>query len=359
VIRNRVFAARHRRLGQPRAIRGVAAALTFMLLATFAVATRDSALAQTDKPEQPVGAVVASGGTSGLPHPNLVNCSPDEPECNWPPDDEPPWDSPQPRPMGCVPTVHREVMRLTIPASQVRFYGGESCYNFSPQISAVTYLLDRTPGHDGNYLSPQIYASGTREVFTASTPIDLPDANYPAATKAEVVLETVMVAPPGIIWTQCSPLTGLRYVRPCQGLGTDTLRSWIGTGTFDTKVQHPPEVCKTDDTPFAIGTMITVIPHIRYCGYFDMGANSRVTRVEKVRQTEILPNSLLVCDANFFPNPPALDGTPTSDGLYGRFEVTVRVMEGACDAGGVGRYIYIKRTYLPNGQVQNLDRVTT
>lgn len=272
----------------------------------------------------------------------------------------------------CTPGIDKTVLRDDAKReSTISYSANITCANgFAPNIQMVMDLYDRTPGQNDQPLTLRKSGSGNGTVVLNDNP-PLFDRNFPKGTQAEIVIEANLRTPDGTKWTQCLPLPGgLREARPCEGINTDTLKVFVGTGNFATGVKQPPEECKTD-TDAAFGNIVgpdgaafaqvSLVPNIRYCGIFDWGQNSRITSVQKLATTRIVPLSvplpLSLCDANFFPNPPAVDPDPVMAGNSATFRTTVRFEVGVCQSNTAARFLILERTYRPDGTVLVQDRV--
>jgi hypothetical protein len=44
---------------------------------------------------------------------------------------------------------------------------------------------------------------------------------------------------PGFVWDGCFPIPGLRYIQPCEGVGTNFLHAVVGTGSYATGLSAP------------------------------------------------------------------------------------------------------------------------
>ena len=239
-----------------------------------------------------------------------------------------------------------------------------SCRNgFAPQIDMVIDIYDRTPGFDGQPLSVRRNGSGTGIITLTANPATVFDRNFPKATLAEVVFEAVLRTTDGSKWTRCLDMPlGLRYARPCEGLNTDTLKVFVGSGNFATEVKQPAEECKPDPTVFFATGGLTglqvfkLVPKVEYCGIFDWGANSRITKVNKLGPMEIIPlGPGPVCHVDYFAGFGG-DGTPSVANGVGSYKASIRWTQGVCDAGAIAHFALIERVYEPNGVVRILDR---
>jgi hypothetical protein len=268
----------------------------------------------------------------------------------------------------CYPIIQRNVTRSDANRSvTVGFFAQVTCRaGFAPQIQMVLDLYDRSPGQNNQPLTTRNSGNGSGTVTLASL-VTLFDRDYPKGSQAEIVIEAVLRATDGSKWTRCLSLpSGLRYARPCEGLNTDTLSIFVGTGTFPTGVRQPPLECKQDHDPIyglapgaTANPIVKVTPHIEYCGYFDWGSNSQITALNKLAPTQIeilhTDTNSRVCDINFVPQ--GVDGTLERVGPDGHFTVQVLFLTTevfVCEGGATTpKTITIDRVYQRNGTVLN------
>jgi len=105
-------------------------------------------------------------------------------------------------------------------------------------FSVQAYLVDRTPGRDGQILASGSVSSGGPGTVVGYGLIELYDEDYPKGRDAEVIMEWQATLWSGT-WSDCGSVpAGLRQVR-CEGVNTSTIRAGMGTGTFATGVVPP------------------------------------------------------------------------------------------------------------------------
>jgi hypothetical protein len=337
VIRNRIFTARHRRSRpRPRAARGLAAVLTFMLVATLGIAARDSALAEEDPTNRPAAGRAVTAG----PDAQTQACFPildpggdpvpgDGSDCRPPPVNIPPT--------SCGLDLTWSVQRVTEPdtgssLSRIGYGGRIDCVG--PErvtMNGRTRVVERTSGQpDGqtvgeqvldtridNIIHPPGQPAGTTTFAATAGITNVRDENYPAAQSVEVIFEfslKLVGSGPRGRWGPCPsqpPRPGLRYLS-CSGENTDTLTATLGSNPFPTGVVEPP--CKSyqwiwRDTVAALGEHVMATPDALFEWCMKGG------KVQDVKLLSFLGNSKypdLIVD----PNPPNVSIVKSNDGKY-------------------------------------------
>jgi pyrrolidone-carboxylate peptidase len=121
----------------------------------------------------------------------------------------------------------------------VDWFAALQCNFFLSRIDAISGVIDRSESFNGESFDGRVIGLGTPdsrvedfEAFSIGA-IGVLARTYNGARRIEVAFEMFLLAPPGVIWTACNPIPGLRYL-VCDGLGTEDLHVALGTGAFGT-----------------------------------------------------------------------------------------------------------------------------
>lgn len=168
----------------------------------------------------------------------------------------------------CSPTIRTSTSRTVeadVPGSRVTWNALVFCMGVTPAIFGNVVLYDRTEGRDGNVLTSMPAVGIDNPPNGTAGSAFLPDFSHPNGSQVEVVMELTLVLTNGSRWNACNALSGgLRYVRPCEGLGTGTLRVWVGGGNFTPEVApfcpRGSWVATLDGRPFDQRHFVTLPP---------------------------------------------------------------------------------------------------
>ena len=115
----------------------------------------------------------------------------------------------------------------------VDYYGEVECNFYLASIEGASGALDRSPtfneeSFDGDVLHVGTYMYTEWDYFASSFGgFGVSARAYNGARKVEPAVELYLWAPEGLLWGECQPLPGLRYIA-CEGLGTDYLHVVVG-----------------------------------------------------------------------------------------------------------------------------------
>jgi hypothetical protein len=178
------------------------------------------------------------------PNAPCLDCDPEPAPCF------PEWEECESFFIVCTPRISETITRnetVGASSSRVSWNASWSCtnnyYAAHATIIARTLLVDRSADHDDEVLAAGPLLTGT-DRLTLTGAVTLPDELYPRAQQIEVILHTTLHIT-GVhqdnVWEYCGPLEtlGLRWVEPCQGLGTQTMLSVIGSNEFDSLIKRP------------------------------------------------------------------------------------------------------------------------
>ncbi len=138
----------------------------------------------------------------------------------------------------CAPGISSNVRDTGVRGVKRVNYGGTLDCNFTLAAYAYTYLIDRTSGtsNDGGIISygnTIDFGSGSSGISVGFRDID--GRTYDGGRKAEAGFYLRLRTLDGRPWAPCGDIgPDLRYLLPCEGVGTDTLTVRIGAGTFET-----------------------------------------------------------------------------------------------------------------------------
>jgi len=113
------------------------------------------------------------------------------------------------------------------------------CNFYLDSIDAEAFVLDRSPDFNGQSFDGTVLGTGNEDSrtidFTANSSgsIKVKAHKYNGGRSVEPAFETILLAPEGVIWADCQPIPGLRYLA-CDGVGTDQLDVVVGTGPVAT-----------------------------------------------------------------------------------------------------------------------------
>ena len=224
----------------------LALALAAVLLIT---AAPPAAASQRTGPSKPV---VQTGGSGVQPPASVTTAGPKAlvpnapcEDCNPNPPCYPEFEYCSTFFIWCKPSLTKEVSRDTDLETgegftKIHWTASWNCtknyYLAHTLISSQVGLYDRTPGHDDQFLG---YAGSVNGTDNASSQGDIfiYDNDFPGTQLVELTLESSLQMT-GIHWSNtwqyCGEVSGLRYVVPCQGLGTQLLTLAMGTNSFST-----------------------------------------------------------------------------------------------------------------------------
>jgi len=100
-------------------------------------------------------------------------------------------------------------------------------------------LYDRSPDFNGETFDGDVINVGDEDSGSedssafSSGSMDLEAHTYDGGRMIEPAFEMFLLAPVGVIWADCQPLPGLRYLA-CDGVGGDELHALVGTGPVST-----------------------------------------------------------------------------------------------------------------------------
>lgn len=110
----------------------------------------------------------------------------------------------------------------------IDYYAQVDCNFYLASIEGIAGVLDRSDSFNGESFDGRVLGSGTyfyREWdYTASSVggLSFRARTYNGARKVEPAFELYPLAPEGLLWGECNPIPGLRYL-VCEGLGTSDL----------------------------------------------------------------------------------------------------------------------------------------
>ena len=120
------------------------------------------------------------------------------------------------------------------------FYGEVECNFYLWSISAAAGVFDRSPSFNGESFDDDVIAVGptyyTEDDYYAYSygGFGVSARLYNGARRVEPAVEMILEAPEGFVWDDCEPIPGLRYLEPCDGLGTNELYALLGAYGQDT-----------------------------------------------------------------------------------------------------------------------------
>jgi len=116
----------------------------------------------------------------------------------------------------------------------VDYYGDVECNFYLASITAAAGVFDRSDSFNGEDFDDTILGVGPTyytewDYFAYSFgAFGVAARTYNGARKVEPAFEMILEAPEGFIWDECEPLLGMRYLEPCDGLGTNELYVLVG-----------------------------------------------------------------------------------------------------------------------------------
>ncbi len=122
----------------------------------------------------------------------------------------------------------------------VDYYGDVECNFYLWSITAAAGVYDRSDSFLGEDFDGDIIAIGPTyytewDYFAYSYgAFGVAARGYNGAREVEPAFEMILEAPEGFVWDECEPLDGLRYLEPCEGLGSNKLYALVGAYDQDT-----------------------------------------------------------------------------------------------------------------------------
>ena len=116
----------------------------------------------------------------------------------------------------------------------VDYYGEVECNFYLTSITAAAGVFDRSDSFNGEDFDDTVLSTGPTyytewDYFAYSFgAFGVAARQYNGARKVEPAFEMILEAPEGFVWEDCEPLLGMRYLEPCDGLGTNELYVLVG-----------------------------------------------------------------------------------------------------------------------------------
>jgi pyrrolidone-carboxylate peptidase len=122
----------------------------------------------------------------------------------------------------------------------VDYYGDVECNFYLWSITAAAGVYDRSDDFNGEQfdddiigIGPTYYTEWDNFAYSFGG-FGVLARGYNGAREIEPAFEMILEAPEGFIWDDCEPLAGLRYLEPCEGLGSNKLYTLVGAYDQDT-----------------------------------------------------------------------------------------------------------------------------
>ncbi|HEY0639367.1 MAG TPA: FG-GAP-like repeat-containing protein [Pseudonocardiaceae bacterium] len=121
----------------------------------------------------------------------------------------------------------------------IDYYAQVDCNFYLAYMEGAAGVFDRSDSFLGEDFDGDVLSAGTSFYYEweyqaySYGGVDVSARQYNGAREVEPAFELYLVAPEGLLWGECQPLPGLRYLA-CDGIGTSELYVLVGTGDRDT-----------------------------------------------------------------------------------------------------------------------------